>query len=220
MLMEAVLLNPKPARGRSGRFKKKRKTARRKPAKRRTRTITVTKRAAPRRRRKSVKRKSRARPNPVGFNLDRFLKTSVMPSAIGAAGALALDVVMNKLPIDEATKAGPMRPLIKGVGAVGIGMLANMVTTRRNAEQITAGALTVAMYDAAKTFLSTQFPALGLSGADYPLVDVDDAYPQIEYLSPNQLVNGYDDPLGEYLDEGVGGYDDSLGEYLDDGVYL
>lgn len=215
---QAVLINPRK-RNRKGRFVK---TGTRK----RTTSKKTTRKNPTRRRKSSRRRTRRTRRNPIGFDLNKFIKSSLVPSGIGAGGALALDVLIAKIPatmMTPETKAGPMKPLIKGVGAVALGMLANQFTSKRNAEQITAGALTVAMYDAAKSFLMTQFPTLQLSEYDAPMIDINEQYPELGYTSAGHLIDGYDDPLGAYLDDNsMDGYDEPLSEYIDgyDDVYL
>jgi hypothetical protein len=47
------------------------------------------------------------------------------------------------LPLPVAMKTGPMAPVVKIAGALGLGALAGMVTNRRMANQVAAGAVTV-----------------------------------------------------------------------------
>lgn len=156
-----------------------------------------------RRRSYSVSRsRKRYRRNPIGggFKPMTFVTQTLMPSAIGAAGALGLDIVMGFLPLPATLKTGPMRPLIRIAGAVGIGMIAGMVTNKRMGEQVGAGALTVVLYDTLKGFVAKTMPTLTLG-------DIENDYPSIEYLSPAPQVDnmsayvGTDySPVGEYVE--------------------
>lgn len=90
------------------------------------------------------------RPNPMGG----FITNTLIPSAVGGAGALALDIALAALPLPEAMKTGPMAPLVKVAGAVGLGMLASQFLGRKTGEQVAAGALTVTIYNVARKALA------------------------------------------------------------------
>lgn len=167
-------------------------------------------RSKPRRPQITAARASRAgrtlryrRKNPVG-GIGSFVTETLVPSAIGGAGALALDVLLGVLPLPAAMKAGPMSPIIKVAGAVGLGMVAGMVAPRKVAGQIAAGALTVTMYNLAKNMLNRvsggKIPGLAEYVGDYDengsyvgeyvneYVDAGDGMPQIGYDSPGMQV--------------------------------
>lgn len=136
------------------------------------------------------KRRYRRNPSTRGFNIQSFAQNTLIPSAIGAAGALSLDVLLGFLPLPAAFKSGPMRPIVKLVGAVGIGMIAGMIGQRKMAEQVTAGAVTVVLYDTMKGFLQTSLPNIPLGDAE--------EYPALEYVNPAITV---DESTGEYTDD-------------------
>ena len=148
----------------------------------------------------------RRRRNPIG--LGGFVKTTLVPSAVGGAGALALDLLLNVIPIPVAVKNGPMRPLLKIGGAIGLGMVASKVASRRVGEQVAAGALTVALYDMAKAAIAKS-PAgkwFGLAGYELDMG---------AYIGED---------VGAYVDDGTGqqmlGYTDAgmqVGDYTADG---
>jgi len=187
------------------------------PRKRSRRKTTAKKRRTPAKRRRSPARRSTAkarrtrrtyRRNPIGkLNVKSFMRQTLMPSAVGAVGALGIDMIMGFLPLPLAWKTGPMRPAVKGIGAVAIGLAASMVTSRKMAEQITAGGLTVVLYDNMKTFISGQFHAIPLGQYD--------AYPSIGYVSPSPSVGSRADrylpQMNAYVDPGMGNLPDSLG---------
>lgn len=185
-----------PARAARRRPATKRRAARRRPA--------ATHHAAPATRRRSRRRAggwkitspkaaSRAgralryrRPNPIAF-----LTNTLVPSAVGGAGALALDVVIGVLPLPDNLKTGPMAPLVKIAGAVGLGMLAGKVVGRRVGEQVAAGAITVQLYNFAKAQL------IKFGGGKIPGLSM---YPD-GYLS--EYVSGHEMPALGYTDSGM-----------------
>lgn len=173
-------------------------------------------RAAPRKRRTSARRgrggwpitsataASRAgralrhrRPNPVN-GIGTFVKGTLMPSVVGGAGALALDVAMGMLPLPPALKSGPMAPLVKAAGAVGLGMIAGKALGRRTGEQVAAGALTVTVYNVARMMLvkasGGRIPGLSGYVDEYVSEYVDYGPPQLGYESSGGQV-GDDDTV-------------------------
>jgi len=123
-----------------------------------------------------------------------FIKGSLMPSAIGAAGALGLDMALAYVPLPDMMKTDAMKPIVRLAGAVAIGMIAGMVTNRRMGEQVGAGALTVVLYDTLKGFVKTSMPTLNLG-------EMPSDYGQMEYLAPAPSVD-----MGEYVDSNMGEY--------------
>lgn len=216
-MQEVLLVNPRK-RSRRKTTAKKRTAKRRSPARRRRSTATKARRT-----RRTYRR------NPIGkLNVKSFMRQTLMPSAVGAVGALGIDMIMGFLPLPIAWKTGPMRPAVKGIGAVAIGLAASMVTSRKVAEQITAGGLTVVLYDTMKTFISGQFPAIPLGQYD--------AYPQIGYMSPSPTVSqrgdryisqdmsAYVDPPGApgmgNIPYSYGDFQSELGAYVDQPDYM
>lgn len=134
------------------------------------------------------------RPNPIGG----FVKDTLMPSVVGGAGALALDVAVGMLPLPPALKSGPMAPLVKAAGAVGLGMIASKALGRRTGEQVAAGALTVTVYNVARMMLvkasGGRIPGLSGYVDEYVSEYVDYAPPQLGYESSGGQV-GYDDTV-------------------------
>lgn len=173
------------------------RAARSTPKRRKARRSAAPAQAAPRRSKRrrpisSARAASQAgrvlryrRPNPIG-GLGDFMKNTLMPSAVGGAGALALDVALAALPLPATMKVGPMAPLVKVAGAVGLGMLAGQFLGRKTGEQVAAGALTVTIYNVARTTLNR------LSGGRIPGLAM------------------YPDSLGEYVSDAEQlGYTDS-----------
>lgn len=150
------------------------------------------------------------RRNPIG-GIGEFISTQLVPSAIGGGGALLLDVALAVLPIPATMKVGAMAPIVRIAGAVGIGALAGMVTNRKTANQIAAGALTVTMYQIARGFLARALPAGSVPGLSAP------DYDGMGYISSGMMV-GDPNELGEYVSDGPAAlsYNDGMGEYVSD----
>lgn len=193
---------------RGGTVKRKRKTSIRiapvaKKRKRKSRSLAkVTARTRVRRRKHNpirAHRRRRYRSNPMRLgNVGSFTKHTLMPSVVGAAGALGVDVILGFLPIPVQFKTGPMRAIVKIAGAVGVGMLAGNFMKRETAHQIAAGAITVTLYDVMKGYLQQAMPTLPLSEADAMYED----YPNLSYAGAGQTVDG----MGTYVDDSVGMY--------------
>lgn len=154
------------------------------------------------RRRSSAKAASSAgrtlrfrRTNPVGFFGDTM--SMLVPSAIGGLGALGVDVVLALPFVPAQVKTGPMRPVTRVAAAIGLGMLAGMVTSKSTAKQVTAGALTVVMYDTIKSLIATNFPGKipGVGMYDIPGVGPFEVSPQAPALS----YTGAGEQVGMYV---------------------
>jgi len=111
-----------------------------------------------------VRRRVRRSRNPLNSGLVGSL---LMPAVWGAGGALALDIAWGYLPIPATIKAGPLRYLAKGAGAIALSMIAGKATSKRNADLLGIGALTVIVHDAAKEALTKAAPTLKMDGVGY-----------------------------------------------------
>ena len=149
--------------------------------------------------RRSTRSRRRRRHNPIGFDIKGFMSNTLIPSAIGAGGALSLDLAMAYLPLPVMMKTGIVNTLTRVVGAVGLGMLGGMVMGHKRGEQIGAGALTVVLYDELKGMLKKAMPTLPLAGSDYP---------NLEYVNPG-YPGGAD--MGLYVGEYVTGDETIIG---------
>lgn len=150
--------------------------------------------------------------NPVGragrFSMQGFTKNTLMPSAIGAVGALGIDIIIGFLPLPAMMKTGPMRTVAKIVGAAAIGTIASNFMRRDTAQQIAAGAITVALYDLMKGTIVPMLPVdVQASLNEMPYME---EYPSLEYAGAGQTVNEMD----EYVsgDESMG--DENVGMYV------
>lgn len=193
MSNELLLINPRKRR--------RKKTTR---VRRRTTTMRVTNPRRKRRRSYRPRARSYRRHNPRALTMRRafgrgglgnVLQDAVIPSFTAAGGALALDVLFGFLPIPANLKIGPMKPLVKGVGAIGMGMLAAMFVPASTAKMFTTGALTVVLHDTLKDMMGRFMPNIPLGNMGYEW-------------------SGYNPEMGEYLPAGFPDYT-GMGMYLD-----
>ena len=163
-----------------------RKAKRRSPS--RSRSVAVRKSSAPVRRRKNPARRRTG------------IMQQVQTSAVGAGGALAVDIAMQKLPFIPANlRTGPMAAATKGAVSVGIGMLVGkFMKNKRLGEQLASGGMTVALYDAAKGMIG---PSLGLGEYD-ALLGLGDYSELLGYSSMNTGTT-YDAGMGDWTNPGV-----------------
>lgn len=97
-----------------------------------------------------------------GLSFNRIVSEMLLPAAIGAGGALALDLAWGNLPIPDSLKTGSMAPVARIGGAVLIGVVAGMVGGKRFGAYAAVGAMTVTIADLAKTWAATSFPSVNL----------------------------------------------------------
>lgn len=158
-MAQLMLINP------AKRPTKRRRKATRSPAqKAATRRMLAanrrTSRAAPKRRRRNpiaasavsrvTRRTRRARSrNPIGMT---GILGSITDAAIGAGGALAVDMAFNYLPLPANFKTGMAGTAAKAATAIALGTIGRKVLGR-TAGKMAAGALTVIAYDAMKGFV-------------------------------------------------------------------
>jgi len=205
---ELMLVNPHKRRRRKSKAvkaTKRRKYRRLKTSARRKfrrkskalRAIRISGVPNPKRRR--IRRYSR---NPI--SMGGFVRNNLMPAAVGAGGALGLDVLLGfatpYLPAMVTT--GPARSVLRLAGAVGIGMLATQFAGRKVGEQVMLGAVTVTVYDVLKGLVRTMMPTLALGDAE-----------ELGYYSPGMPVGEYvPEQLSEYVSSDMGEYVAGIGE--------
>lgn len=207
-MSEVILVgNPRRKRRKVSRSnpRRKRRVSRSNPRrKRRVRrnpiaAINPRRRRARRRYASNPKRKSRrARRRSSARGMLRskgFIGHTVLPAGIGALGAMGTDLLLGYLPLPSIIQGPAIRPLVRIAAAVGVGMLAGFVTNKRNAEMMTAGAVTVIMYDTLKGFAKQVMPSLPLSAGDYPMLSyINAGMPVGEYVASGTVL-----PMGEYV---------------------
>ena len=197
--------------------------------KRRTRKVaTVTVKANPVRRR----RKSATRAVPVARRARRSAKTTyrrirrsvssgrtgnflapLMGAVPGAVGAVAVNLIMSKLPLPAMLTTGPVKHVARVGVILGLGFLANKATRNPMVGQAIQGALTVSVYESIKELMAGVGMPLGEEmgmGQDNDL----------SYYSPASTIDGYiDNPaMGDYIDN-AGYADDGLSRYVSENEF-
>ena len=149
-----------------------------------------------------ARRHKRRRHNPIVSKLGLGgIADLGIKSAIAAGGALTLDLAFGYLPIPDSIKQGPMRHVVKGVGAIALGMLAGMVISKDKANSLATGAMTVVMYNAAREALTNVAPQIMLG--EYMTIE----QPQLsEYLSGDDAhQEGFDGLMTQENDYSMSG---------------
>lgn len=132
------------------------------PAKRRKTATKAVARPAPRRRRRAAPARSKRvyRRNPIARGNN--IVTQVKNSAIGAAGALGVDIAFAKLPIPDAMRTGMMAPAARGLVSLGIGMaVGKVMKNKKLGTQLAEGGITVALHDLMKSQVTKVMPLGG-----------------------------------------------------------
>jgi hypothetical protein len=122
------------------------------------------------------------------------IKHVLMPSIMGAAGAVGLNALIGYVPLPQQLKTGYAYQAVKLAGAVGLGMVAGKVLGKSKGDQIALGAMTVTMYGLMTSLLSRYAPSIQLAGDDSD---------NMGYMSPAEIM---DSGTGAYLPGGVGAY--------------
>jgi hypothetical protein len=170
-------------------------------------------------------RRRRMRNPRLPFGLGGIVKQTVMPAAIGATGAIALDVAYGYVAphLPPMLQSGFLPLLVKIAGALGIGYAASKILGRERAKAVTLGAVTVVAYGGLKPLIAGMFPTIkGLAGyadfVDYSVGRVpsgvgaymapgSSAVPQhlrgLGFYSPASVMAGTD---SGYDSSGVGAY--------------
>lgn len=188
-MAQLMLINP------AKRPKKRRVTAKRRtpaakanPAPRRKRALRVARTGTTRR---------RARRNPINT---RGIMSDVMGAVQGAGGALAVNAIMNLLPLPLSMKSGWGATATKVGLAVAVGMFAKPLVGRA-AGKLAEGAMTVAAYEAIAGMVPSTFGGSavpGVAGLGYMSAGMNAGG---NYLPNNSVMNG----MGEYV-SGMGEY--------------
>lgn len=184
--------------------KRRKSGARRKTrARRAVGTVARVARRSSRKARRSVKRFASNRSGSFSLKPNVFIKETLIPSAIGGAGALLVDVAWGAIPFIPANlKTGPLAPLVKAAGAVALGLAASKVAGKKIGGQVVSGYLTVLAYNMLKGVVQRAMPQLPMGDYDLGWVqggtfvgDVPGMAAYLEAPTPAQGVGAY---LNEY----------------------
>lgn len=161
---EVVIVATSNPRRKSVARKRRRKSA---TSRRRVRRIRARQNPRPVRRRRSRSRRYiRARRNPriLAGGPMGFLTNSLVPAAVGAAGAIAVDMAVAKLTmIPQTWKTGNMLPITKIGLSIGLGAVGSAVLGNEYGEQLAAGGIVVSLYQLARNYVNQNFPSLQMA---------------------------------------------------------
>lgn len=169
--------------------------AKRRKTKKAKRRVSVARKSISRSTTKLVRRR-KYRSNPIGGS---SIQTQLTNAAVGAAGALAVDIAMTKLPIPASMQTGVMRSAAQGLVSLGLGMLvAKVAKNRRLGTQLAEGGLTIALHGVMKGAAAKAVP--GLAGIDDGLLGVDDELGNslLGYANYDDSSFGYMNPARTY----------------------
>ena len=223
-MSELMLVNPRKKR-RKGRRRKMSALQRQYFGKRRARTNPRRKsrrrgsvKRVARRARRAVRRFAGSRSGALSLKPNTFIKQTLVPSAIGGAGALLVDVAWAAVPgIPENLKTGPLAPFVKAAGAVALGLVASKVAGKQIGGQVVSGYLTVFAYNMLKGVVQKAMPQLPMSEYDLGWVQ---GGQYVERMPSDQSMGYYltepapapSSEMGVYLN----GYESDIGGYGND----
>lgn len=173
MANEVLLINPRKPRRRRRPVRRRRRNpngnqnaARRAAARWTGSRPGLTRRANPRRRpirgRRSGLRRYRRNPNGGRMTMRSVMNNVVVPAFQAGAGALALDIIWGYVPVPLEWKTGNLRHVVKGGGAIVLGMVAQQMLGAQMGRNIAMGALTVTFHDALRDMVAQFAPNIPL----------------------------------------------------------
>ena len=96
--------------------------------------------------------------------MNRLFNQQIMPALVGGTGAVANDVlsgwVLQMLPLPPEFTTGPMRHVAKAGSALLLAWAASFMVTRKTADQLGAGALTVVGYNVVREMVQRFAPQI------------------------------------------------------------
>jgi hypothetical protein len=214
-MSQLLLINPRRKRRHSKRRARARNPKRRHVARSVTRR-TYRRRARavnPRRRRhhvarfrNPVRRRRVSRRGGRGFSV-KGLTSSIMPAAVGAVGAVGLDVAYGYLGgFLPASVSGNvyLSAAVKLAGAYGLGVLAGKVMGQEKGRAVTLGAMTVVSYGIIKSLVAQFAPNVpGLHGYPDGFQGMGAYMPNLSGYNPAPLLKGpAPSALGAYMNMG------------------
>ena len=171
MANEVLLINPRRRRRKTTRRRRRRNpngrnnTAASQVMARRglTRRVNQRRTVAGRYSRRPTRRiRRRSNPNGRRMTMQGVVNNVVIPAAQAGAGALALDILWGYVPVPLEWKTGNLRHVVKGGGAIVLGMLAQQFLGAQIGKNIALGALTVTFHDAMRDMVAQFAPQIPL----------------------------------------------------------
>lgn len=102
-------------------------------------------------------KRRRYRRNPRSIEAG-FTKNTLVPAAIGAAGAIGTDMLVGYLPIPPQYKQGAMLAVLKIAASLAVGYAVGAVSNRSAGEEAAAGGVIVTLYGLARGYMGNAVP--------------------------------------------------------------
>lgn len=137
--------------------------------------------------------------NPIDTKRAKGMLTeNIKPAAVGAIGALGIDIIWGKLPVPASLRSGMIKYPVKAALAIGLGMMAEKVLPKdmqKHAVDVVRGSLTVILHEAGKGMIQQKYPTLALAAYEED---------ELAEILADEQMNGYyyvDEPnnMGETL---------------------
>jgi hypothetical protein len=143
----------------------------------------------------------------------------ITSAAIGAGGALALDIVLGKVQasLPASLQSGWGLTAAKIAGAVGLGWGAGKVLGPQKGRLVTYGALTVIAYGVVKKLIVDNAPSFAQSVGLNAYMSDYTAYPSMGYVDPAPRLGAYmsrNNGMSAYMPNNV----DNVAGYDNDGM--
>lgn len=155
---KTIVVETNPRRRR----RKHRKHHRRTHARRRSRSFFGNP-VRRRRRRFARNPRRRFRRNPLGGSMSGFLMGTIAPAAIGAAGAIGIDALIGNVTLPPQLSQGVGLPIVRIGAALLLGAAIGAVSDRQTGEAVAAGAVTVTIYQLARSYMAQSMPNVRLA---------------------------------------------------------
>lgn len=162
-----------------------------------------------RRRRNTIKgyypnpiRRSSLRRNPAGLAGLRNIGNMAMTALQGAGGALAVNTMLNYVPLPAMLKSGNGKYIARGLGAVALGVFGDKILPGHSAQNMAVGALTVTMHDLLLGLVAQAVPTLKLGDVGDYDTGVSEYLPAVGYDGVSGVTGDYSDvytQVGEFV---------------------
>jgi hypothetical protein len=128
----------------------------------RSRSMSKRKRRSRRRHRRTFARnpirRRRFRRNPIEGTASSFINRSLIPAAIGAAGAVGTDVVLGYFPMPPQMRNGTSLIILRILASLGVGWAVGALSNDRAGAEAAAGGIIVTLYQIMRPWSQRNLP--------------------------------------------------------------
>jgi len=100
----------------------------------------------------------RFRRNPIEGAAENFVSSSLVPAAVGAAGAVGTDILLGYLPVPWGWRQGSALPIVRILASLGVGWIVTQFSGRRAGESAAAGGIIVTLYQILRPWAECSMP--------------------------------------------------------------